>query len=53
MKKSIANAPGTALTDWIRSHMDDVKAALTDEGLVLFRGFDTEDAATLKETLFT
>lgn len=51
MKKFIAPAAGIELNSWINDNMDDVRAGLAETGLVLFRGFDTEDAATLKGTL--
>lgn len=51
MKTFLAPSDTTELTAWIGDHMDDVKTGLNEAGLVLFRGFDTEDAATLKKTL--
>lgn len=51
MKTLLAPSETTELTAWISDNMDTVKDSLTEAGLVLFRGFDTEDAATLKKTL--
>jgi alpha-ketoglutarate-dependent taurine dioxygenase len=46
-----APAQGTELTGWLSDNLDAVKSGLSDAGLVLLRGFDTEDASTLKNTL--
>lgn len=51
MKTFLAPSDSTELTGWIGDNMDVVKQGLADEGLVLFRNFDTDDAATLKKTL--
>lgn len=51
MKTFLAPSDTLELTVWIDDNLDAVKQGLSDEGLVLFRGFDTEDAATLKKTL--
>lgn len=51
MKLFHAPSGDVELTAWIADNLDSVKTALSDEGIVLFRGFDTEDAATLKSTL--
>ncbi len=51
MKKFFAPSADTELNSWLSDNMDAVQQGLSDEGLVLFRGFDTEDAATLKGTL--
>ncbi|WP_165611612.1 TauD/TfdA family dioxygenase [Cognatiyoonia sediminum] len=51
MKKFFAPNPNTELNAWIADNFDQVKDGLDQAGLVLFRGFDTEDAATLKNTL--
>lgn len=51
MKIIQAPSATTELTGWINDNMSAVQAGLNDVGLVLFRGFDTEDAATLKKTL--
>ncbi|MEM9843164.1 MAG: TauD/TfdA family dioxygenase [Pseudomonadota bacterium] len=51
MKTILAPSNTTELTGWIGDNMDQVKQGLSDAGLVLFRGFDTEDASTLKKTL--
>lgn len=51
MKTLHAPTPGTELTGWIADNMDAVKGQLAEYGLVLLRGFNTDDAATLKKTL--
>ncbi len=51
MKIIQAPSPTTELTGWIGDNMAAVQQDITETGLVLFRGFDTEDAATLKKTL--
>jgi hypothetical protein len=49
----IFSAPddGIELVSWMQDSTDVIRDALSETGLVLFRGFDTEDAATLKNTL--
>ena len=49
----IFHAPSASveLTGWITDNLDAVQQSLAKTGLVLFRGYDTEDAATLKKTL--
>ncbi len=47
MKIIQAPSPTTELTGWIGDNMAAVQQDITETGLVLFRGFDTEDAATL------
>lgn len=44
-------ASGTELTGWIESNIEQVRDVLDQDGLALFRGFNTDDAATLKNTL--
>lgn len=51
MHTIVAPAPGTELIAWMSDHMDAIKAGLSDKGLVLLRGFDTEKASTLREVL--
>jgi len=51
MKTFQAPSETTELTGWINDNMNAVKDGLTEAGLVLFRGFDGDDAATLKKTL--
>lgn len=51
MKKFFAPSADTEVTSWMSDNMDQIRVALQDDGLVLLRGFDTEDAATLKKTL--
>lgn len=51
MKKFIAQSKEERLTEWIATNEDQVRDGLAAEGIVLFRGFDTEDAGTLKDTL--
>ena len=51
MKIIQAPSSTTELTGWIGDNMDAVKQDISETGLVLFRGFDTRDAATLKKTL--
>jgi hypothetical protein len=51
MKILQAPAPNTELTSWMSDNMDAVQDGLNEAGLVLFRGFNTDDAATLKNTL--
>ncbi|MCV3273770.1 TauD/TfdA family dioxygenase [Roseobacter sinensis] len=51
MKKFFAPTAQTELTSWMSDHMDDIRDTLSAEGIVLLRGFDTEDATTLKKTL--
>ena len=51
MKKFFAPSAETELTGWMEGNMQAIHDGLRDEGLVLFRGFDTADAATLKNTL--
>jgi hypothetical protein len=51
MHEFIAKNPRSVLTDWIGEHMAEVREALSGSGLVLFRGYETGDPATLKRTL--
>lgn len=51
MKIITAPADRPELTGWMETNMDAVRDGLFEAGIVLFRGFDTEDAATLKKTL--
>jgi hypothetical protein len=46
-----APKPGVELTGWMADHLDEVRRVLADDGLVLLRGFDTDDPATLKKVL--
>jgi hypothetical protein len=46
-----APAAGTELVSWMGDRMDEIRSGLSEEGLVLLRGFDTEKASTLKEVL--
>lgn len=42
---------GTELIGWMDTNMDQVKDGLNETGLVLLRGFNTDDSATLKNVL--
>ena len=51
MKTSLAPSETTELTAWVGDNFGLVKQGLVEAGLVLFRGYDTRDAATLKKML--
>lgn len=51
MSTLTAPAPGTELIGWMDGNMDLVRQTLDRDGLVLLRGFDTEDPTTMKQVL--
>lgn len=51
MKILSAQASDIELTGWVMNNMAQVRDVLDETGIVLFRGFDTENATTLKHTL--
>jgi hypothetical protein len=46
-----SSSPSTELLDWMGSNMDQVQDGLEETGLVVLRGFNTDDSATLKNVL--
>lgn len=51
MKIIAASNDGIELVGWMQDNMDQVREDLSGAGLVVFRGFETGNAATLKNTL--
>lgn len=51
MATIVAPDAGIELTGWMTNNFHKVRRAMVEEGLAVFRGFDTEDPATLRNIL--